>query len=95
MLQLHQQFDILGPDRYAYGVRQYMDPFKCSVIFVVFFVSSYLIIMMFGNTRPLQASIHFLSDILKMLSPTIEILMYYFRQRNSIQGKEFITLLNQ
>ena len=52
---LHYQFDLLGPDRFPYGVRQFMDPFKCSIIFVVFFVSSYYIIMMFGNTRPLQA----------------------------------------
>ncbi|XP_076245772.1 NADH:ubiquinone oxidoreductase subunit ASHI [Calliopsis andreniformis] len=47
---IHYQFDMMGEDRYDYGVRQFLNGYKCAAIFVIFFVGSYFFLTSFKHT---------------------------------------------
>ncbi|XP_076631857.1 NADH:ubiquinone oxidoreductase subunit ASHI [Colletes latitarsis] len=52
---MHRQYDAMGEDRWAYGVRTQYDYFRCSIIFVVFFISSFIIFYVCPNSKPALA----------------------------------------
>ncbi|XP_054004730.1 NADH dehydrogenase [ubiquinone] 1 beta subcomplex subunit 8, mitochondrial [Hylaeus anthracinus] len=52
---IHRHFDMMGEDRFAYGVRTQVDHYLAAVIFVTVFLGSFVIYHFMPKTKPFLA----------------------------------------
>nr|XP_033339713.1 NADH dehydrogenase [ubiquinone] 1 beta subcomplex subunit 8, mitochondrial [Megalopta genalis] len=51
---IHYDFDLMGVDRFAYGVRSHYDYYKCSAIFIILYIFMVFVTPeIFPNTKPI------------------------------------------